>query len=159
MSTVKTIAIIGATGTIGSSIARKLSQYSSNRLLLMGSSIEKLMALYSEIIHAEAKAAVDYIKCPKEASWVATGKIVISISDPLNDDLSGSVLTPNISELQKLLPNSKVIKAFDTDFAADFANPMIEESLIESFVNEKDARGLQNDKWYAGFAIQKNQLN
>lgn len=167
MGTTKTIAIIGATGNMGSAIAKNLSGSSSNRLLLMGNDLKKLENLQSDILSSNPTAEAHVIKCPKEASWeadiiivaapyqaekeiaekikdVATGKIVVSISNPLNEDFSG-LLTPSdrsaAEELQILLPNSKIVKAFNTTFAADFAQPVIEGNRIDSFIagNNKGA--------------------
>ncbi|RYZ55068.1 MAG: NADP oxidoreductase, partial [Chitinophagaceae bacterium] len=42
---------------------------------------------------------------------------------------------------QKLLPHAKVIKAFNTTFAADFASPVINGQQVDAFIagNDKDA--------------------
>ncbi|RYG27273.1 MAG: NADP oxidoreductase, partial [Chitinophagaceae bacterium] len=44
-------------------------------------------------------------------------------------------------ELQKLLPNSRVIKAFNTTFAADFTTPVIDGKQVDAFIagNDEDA--------------------
>ncbi|RYZ27878.1 MAG: NADP oxidoreductase, partial [Chitinophagaceae bacterium] len=104
---------------------------------------------------------------PKEASWeadiiipavpfdaqeevaekireVANQKIVISIANPLNDSFTGMKTSGDTSaaeELQKLLPYSKVIKAFNTTFAADFSSPVINGQQVDAFVagNSEDA--------------------
>jgi 8-hydroxy-5-deazaflavin:NADPH oxidoreductase len=170
MGTTKTIAIIGAAGNMGSAIARNLSRSSSNRLLLMGSDVQKLENLQSDIVASNPNAEADVVRCPKEASWeadiiiiaapyqadkqiaekikdVATGKIVVSISNPLNDDFS-ALLTPAgrsaAEELQVLLPNSKIVKAFNTTFAADFAQPVIEGNQIDSFIAGNDKAALES---------------
>jgi predicted dinucleotide-binding enzyme len=62
---------------------------------------------------------------------------VISIANPINKDMSGSVLPPGTSaaeELQKLLPDSKVVKAFNTTFAADFSQPIIDGRQVDCFI-------------------------
>ena len=46
-------------------------------------------------------------------------------------------------ELQKLLPNSKVIKAFNTTFAADFTTPVIDGKQVDAFVAGNDEDALQ----------------
>jgi hypothetical protein len=76
---------------------------------------------------------------------VATGKIVISISNPLNktfDDLVTDLDSSAAEELQKLLPDSKVVKAFNTTFAADFSSPVINEKKADAFIAGTDPHSL-----------------
>ena len=73
---------------------------------------------------------------------VATGKVVISISNPLNSSYNDLVTSEDAAEeLQKLLPNSKVVKTFNTTFAADFMTPVIDGKTAEAFIagNNSDA--------------------
>jgi 8-hydroxy-5-deazaflavin:NADPH oxidoreductase len=167
MGTIKTIAIVGATGNMGSSIAKSLAANGKYRLLLMANNQEKLSELKSQLETTGTQAEVLTISCAREASWeadiiivatpyeaekevaerireVATGKIVISISNPLNDKYNELVTSPDTSaaeELQKLLPNSKVVKTFNTTFAADFITPVIDGKTADAFVagNNGDA--------------------
>jgi 8-hydroxy-5-deazaflavin:NADPH oxidoreductase len=165
MANIKTIAIVGATGNMGSAIAKSLSKNGSYRLLLMSNNQQKLMSLKQQLEKSGAEALT--INCAREASWeadiiivatpyeaekevaekireVATGKIVISISNPLNsayNDLVTSGDTSAAEELQKLLPNSKVVKTFNTTFAANFINPVIDGKTADAFIagNNGDA--------------------
>lgn len=149
---------------MGSAIARSLSE-GPYRLLLMARDSEKLHALQTEISVSGADAEI--IGCPKDASWeadiiilavpyaaeaeiapkirqFATRKIVISIANPLNETSNALVTTSDTSaaeELQKLLPNSTVVKALNTTFAADFSNPVIDGKTVDSFIagNDEDA--------------------
>ncbi|HEX5169602.1 MAG TPA: NAD(P)-binding domain-containing protein [Cyclobacteriaceae bacterium] len=151
MKTPTTVAIIGATGSMGAAIAKGLSKNGRYRLLLMSQEQDELVDLKVELEKSNSDAEVDALSCAKEASWeadiiimatpyeaekivadkireVATGKIVISISNPLNNAYMDSVPPPDTSaaeELQKLLPHSKVVKTFNTIFAADFNAPPI----------------------------------
>jgi len=166
MQTKQTIAIIGATGNMGSAIAKRLAK-GNYRLLLKGSRQEELDKLVSDIQTTTPSADVEAIACPKEASWeadiiipavpfdaqeevaekireVANQKIVISIANPLNENYTGLKThgdTSAAEELQKLLPYSKVIKAFNTTFAADFSSPVINGQQVDSFIagNSEDA--------------------
>ena len=166
MQTKQTIAIIGATGNMGSAIAKSLAK-GNYRLLLKGSKQAELDKLVQAIQTATPSADVEGIACPKEASWeadiiipavpfdaqeevaerireVANQKIVISIANPLNDTYTGlktSGETSAAEELQKLLPYSKVIKAFNTTFAADFSSPVINGQQVDAFIagNNEDA--------------------
>lgn len=166
MSTRQTIAVIGATGNMGSAIVKSLSK-SNNRLLLFANQQEKVKVLVNEIKEINPSADVEAYECPTTATWeadviilalpyqaekeiaakirdVANTKVVISIANPLNETYSGLITTADTSaaeELQKLLPNSKVIKAFSTTFAADFASPVIDGKQVDAFVagNDEDA--------------------
>jgi 8-hydroxy-5-deazaflavin:NADPH oxidoreductase len=155
----KTIAIIGATGNVGSAIAKCLS-VTSNRLLLMANEPEQLALLRSEIKLSYPAADIENVACAKEASWeadiivvatssdegkeiaerireVAIGKIVISISQPINGYLNIIANPPNISaaeELQQLLPHSKVVKTFNTAFAFDRFTPKSICNFADSFI-------------------------
>ncbi len=155
----KTIAIIGATGNVGSAIAKCLS-VTSNRLLLMANEADHLAQLISEIKLTPPTAEIESATCAKEASWeadiiivatssnegkeiaerireVAIGKIVISVSQPINGYLNIVASPSNISaaeELQQLLPHSKVVKTFNTAFALDRFTPKSICNFADSFI-------------------------
>jgi len=155
----KTIAIIGATGNVGSAIAKCLS-VTSNRLLLMSNEVDALTQLISEIRLASPTVEMESATCAKEASWeadlivvasssidgkeiaerireVAIGKIVISVSQPINGCLNIVASPSNISaaeELQQLLPHSKVVKTFNTAFALDRFTPKSICNFADSFI-------------------------
>lgn len=164
MKTKEIVAIIGATGDVGASIARNLSMH-SYRLILMSSDAEKLRLLKGDLFTSSKKAIIDSTDCAKECSWeadiiiiaphdstereiakkikdVATGKIVISISDPLSDtyiDPAASSNTSAAEELQRLLPNSKVVKVF----AADSNVPAIDGKKTDAFVAANNGYALE----------------
>jgi NADPH-dependent F420 reductase len=171
MKTKQTIAIIGATGNMGSAISKSLSK-GNYRLLLKSDDQEKLNKLAEQIRSTNSSADVETILCPAEASWeadiivlavpyqaekeiaekikeVANQKVVISIANPLNDTYDGLVTAPDTSaaeELQKLLPGSKVIKAFNTTFAADFSSPVIDGKQVDAFIAGNDEEALDTVK-------------
>jgi NADPH-dependent F420 reductase len=171
MITKQTVAIIGATGNMGSAISKSLAK-GNYRLLLKANKKEKLEKLADEITQNNPSADVEAIACPAEASWeadiivlavpfgaekeiaekikeVASQKIVISIANPLNETYNGLVTAPDTSaaeELQRLLPNSKVIKAFNTTFAADFAAPVINGKQVDAFIAGDDEDALETVK-------------
>lgn len=168
MQTKQTIAVIGASGNMGSAISKSLSK-GNNRLLLFANEKEKVDALVQDIKKSNSAADVETLECPTDASWeadviilavpyqaeteiatkikeVANQKIVISIANPLNETYNGLVTAPDTSaaeELQKLLPNSKVIKAFNTTFAADFATPIIDGKQVDAFIAGNNEEALQ----------------
>lgn len=162
MKTLQTIAIIGATEKNGSAIAARLAKRNYH-LVLVGNETDELQHLGEKLARENGPSIIDLVTCAKEASWeadiiilatsyepdnavaekireVATGKIVISISGPLNsrhDELTASLDTSAAEELQKLLPHSKVVKALVTNFTA----PIIDGKAPSGFIagNNGDA--------------------
>ena len=163
MQTKQTIAIIGATGNMGSAISKGLAK-GNYRLLLCGDDLSKTKSLTYQIKSLIPSADVEEIDCSVDASWqadiiiaavpyaaekevasrikdVANQKIVISIANPMNETYDGLVTAPDSSaaeELQKLLPHSKVVKAFNTTFAADFSTPVIDGKQVDAFIAGDD---------------------
>jgi NADPH-dependent F420 reductase len=159
----KTIAIVGAAGNMGSGIARNLAR-AGHRILLAGRDQSRLNDLLATIKAATPNADVEVLDCSREASWeadiiipavpygeqaavasrikdVVTGKIVISIANPLNETYDGLVTSATTSaaeELAALLPHSMVVKAFNTVFAADFTTPMVGGKTVDNFVAGDD---------------------
>ena len=163
MQTKQTIAIIGATGNMGSAISKGLAK-GNYRLLLCGDDLSKTKSLTHQIKSLNPSADVEEIDCSVDACWqadiiiaavpyaaekevasrikdVANQKIVISIANPMNETYDGLVTAPDSSaaeELQKLLPHSKVVKAFNTTFAADFSTPVIDGKQVDAFIAGDD---------------------
>lgn len=166
--TKQTIAIIGAGGNMGSAIAQRIAG-GNYRLLLFDRESEQLDSLTKEILQAHPSADVEPMDCAHDCGWeadiiilavphgaeneiadkiqdVATQKIVISIANPVDEDFSELTTEPDTSaaeELQQLLPHSKVIKAFNTTFAADFDQPFIDGKQMDTFVAGDDEQALQ----------------
>jgi NADPH-dependent F420 reductase len=158
-----TIAIIGATGNMGSGIARNLAK-AGHHLLLAGSNQSKLGELVANIKSITPDAKVEALDCARESSWeadivipavpygaqkevasrikdVVTGKIVVSVVNPLNQTYDGLVTEPTTSaaeELAELLPHSKIVKAFNTIFAGDFTQPEMHGFAVDGFVAGDD---------------------
>ncbi len=163
----QTIAIIGAAGNMGQAIAKALAK-EENRLLLFSSNQQKAQLVAEEIKSKNAAIEVEGTGCPVDASWeadiiilavpyqaeaeiakkiedVARQKIVISISNPLNETFDGLVTLPGTSageELQKILPDSKVIKAFNTTYAVNFVQPLIDGKQTDAFIAGDHATAL-----------------
>lgn len=168
MQTKQTIAIIGATGNMGSALARTLAK-GNYRLLLKANQQEKLEGILKQIKEETHDADAEAALCPKDASWeadiiimavpflaekevaekislYANQKIVISIANPLNETYDGLVTPATTSaaeELQQLLPHAKVVKAFNTTFAADFFSPSIDGKQVDAFIASNDEDALQ----------------
>ena len=168
MAAKKTIAIIGAAGEMGSAIAKALIN-SNYRLLLMSRNKGNIGKLYAYLKRTSPSAEVAVIECEKEACWeadiillavpykvekevaekireVATQKIAIDLSNPLNETYDYLITTPDTSaaeELQTALPNSKVVKAFNTIFACEFAQATTTEKQTKTFIAGNDKEALE----------------
>jgi hypothetical protein len=169
MQTKQTIAVIGATGSMGAAISKSIAK-GNYRLLLSARDFQKVQALVNEIKTNDPSAEVEAMDCSVNAGWeadiiisavpfhaekelaerikeVANQKIVISIANPLNETYNGLVTAPDTSaaeELQKWLPHSKVVKAFNTSFAADFSTPVIDGKIADALIAGNDAEAVQN---------------
>ena len=126
-----------------------------------------MKALAGEILSENIAAEVEAFDCTVNASWeadviilavpymadkeiadrieeVASQKIVFSIANPLNETYTGLSTTLDsiaAEELQTLMPNSKVVKAFNTTFTANFTAPVIDGKQVDAFIagNDSDA--------------------
>jgi 8-hydroxy-5-deazaflavin:NADPH oxidoreductase len=73
-------------------------------------------------------------------------KVLIDVTNPLKSDFSGLSIgftTSAAEEIQKLVPKTRVVKAFNTIFSSVFAsqNPMIKGNSISVFYASDDADG------------------
>jgi 8-hydroxy-5-deazaflavin:NADPH oxidoreductase len=73
-------------------------------------------------------------------------KVLIDVTNPLKSDFSGlsiGLTTSAAEEIQKMIPKTKVIKAFNTIFSSVFTsqNPMIKGNRISVFYASDDADG------------------
>jgi 8-hydroxy-5-deazaflavin:NADPH oxidoreductase len=152
------ISIIGAAGNMGSNIARNLSKagYSLN---LTDTNSAQVALLQNELFEKGNPNIVvwdtplDAVKdsdvivlavwhglqngIAEQIKKAVEGKIVVSIANPLNETYDGLTTEPSTSsaeELAALLPNSKIVKAFNTTFAGDFANTILDGKQVDSFV-------------------------
>ena len=142
MTAPKTIAIVGATGKIGSVIARSLAD-ARYRLVLMANNREKLEALKHELVQIY-DGDIALVATAREAAWeadlvvlavsadvemaiaghirdVVAGKIVISISARDNRKEQGSAA----EELQRMLPHSRIVKTLNTVHVSAYVSPAV----------------------------------
>lgn len=167
--TKQTVAILGAGGNMGSAIAKSIAG-GNYRLLLFDQDIKQLNALSEEIRQQHPDADVEPMDCAHDCGWeadiiilailhsdekeivekirdVATQKIVISIVNPIDENFSKLTTEPATSaaeELQQWLPHSKVVKAFNTTFATEFGQPVIDGKQVDSFIAGDDKEALQS---------------
>jgi predicted dinucleotide-binding enzyme len=169
MPDIKTIAIIEATSEMGSAIARSLSKSSKHRLLLMSDDHSTLEELRKEIGAYKSGNDVFTMSCAREASWeadiiiiaeetcsndktvadkirdVAIGKIVIRTSNQILDCFHRHVEcgTSAAEELQKLLPHSKVVKAFYTMFPSDVTSRATNGKSVDVIIAGNDRAAVE----------------
>jgi NADPH-dependent F420 reductase len=75
----------------------------------------------------------------REAS---AGKIVIDVTNPARADYSGLVFDGSSSAAEQFaawLPGARVVKAFNTVFASNQANPVVDGTRLDAFVAGDDA--------------------
>jgi 8-hydroxy-5-deazaflavin:NADPH oxidoreductase len=88
-------------------------------------------------VPATALAAV-----AREIGATAAGKVVVDVSNRPTPDPAGAP-TSVAEELQAQLPDSKVVKAFNTAFASRQANPSLAGIAADGFVAGDDATAKQ----------------
>lgn len=158
-----TIAIFNATEPLASALAKTLSK-GPYRLLLISEDVSMLRGLQSEILNYSWDTDAEAIKSltgtqskadvfilagsySDEAAIIraikkpAEGKIVISMSGPEKKNLKRGSDVHKMStaeELQKRLPDSKVVKAFSTISLANFKQPVFNGVAVDSFIAGND---------------------
>lgn len=147
-----TIAILG-TGNVAKGLGQALSK--AGQTVIYGSRNQN----QSEITNTEVKtyeeavqnAEVIVLAVPyhttseflRNLKQSLAGKVVIDVTNPLKPDISGLSTSNDTSaaeEIQKLLPESKVVKAFNTIFASAYAgNSQVKGNSISTFIVGNDA--------------------
>jgi predicted dinucleotide-binding enzyme len=145
------IAIIG-TGNVGKALGSSLLR-AGHSVTFSASTPEHAAEAASELraraaaSNNEAVAAADLVilaipatslgEVAREISASAAGKVVIDVSNRPTPDPAGAA-TSLAEELQAQLPNSKVVKAFNTLFAARQAQPTLSGIAADGFVAGDD---------------------
>jgi predicted dinucleotide-binding enzyme len=166
MKTKQTIALIGAGSNVGTAIAKGLSR--GNYRLLLCAAGHPVDNLAQQIKDTDRSADVETISCTHEASWeadiiilamsentqnqiaekireVSNQKIVVSISDALTEMNRKKIMHEPAGAaigLQKLLPQSKVVKTFRTSFDANFTRPVINGIEVDTLIAGNDIDAL-----------------
>jgi 8-hydroxy-5-deazaflavin:NADPH oxidoreductase len=167
MNTKQTVVLIGASAEMDAAIARNISK-GNYRILLYSTDSFTAQAVANNIKTGNPSADIEVADEALDACWeadiiivavpyqaekkitddirkVTNQKIVISVSNPVNSSATG-LLTENTSaaeELQKLLPNAKVIKAFNNTSASDFDQPFIDGQQMDCFIAGNDENALE----------------
>jgi 8-hydroxy-5-deazaflavin:NADPH oxidoreductase len=150
------IAIIGA-GNVGKALAGSFTRAGHQVTLAAAhpahaAEAARTIGTLSAATNAEAVAGADLIvlavpqseleSIAAEIGEAARGKIVVDVSNRPTPDPAGAP-TSAAEELQTRLPNSKVVKAFNTLFASRQANPGIGGLKADGFVAGDDAMAKQ----------------
>jgi 8-hydroxy-5-deazaflavin:NADPH oxidoreductase len=146
------VAIIGA-GNVGKALGGSLTR-AGHDVTLTATHPEHAVAAASAVgahsagSSAEAISGADLVilavpatALPAVASEIAddaSGKIVIDVSNRPTPDPDGAA-TSIAEELQQQLPNSQVVKAFNTLFATRQANPVVGGIAADGYVAGDDA--------------------
>ena len=152
-------AIIGS-GNVGTSVARGVTG-AGHDVVVADPSTEGLEAVAAKapvatttsnleavtgadaVVFAVPFSAVEGIAA--ELSDELAGKIVIDVTNPLAEDLSG-LSTNGISAaelVQQAAPGAKVVKAFNTVFAANQGDPVVDGTQLDGFVASDDDEAKQ----------------
>lgn len=150
------VAIIGA-GNVGKALGASIAK-AGHEVSISARSPESAAEAAGEI---GARAAETNVEAARDADLVIlaipyqaeaaladeleetlAGRAVVELSNPVKPDFSGlATATSAAEELQERLPSAKVVKAFNTVFASNQANP---RAGIDVFVtgNDPDAKAL-----------------
>ncbi len=151
------VAIIG-TGNVGGALARSLAG-AGHRVTVTSTSPDEAKALADEVggraagSNAEAVAAADVAILAvwydavdailDEVGDALEGRIVIDVSNRSAEN-PGLVVdgSSNAEQIQSLVPGAKVVKAFNTVFASNQADPLVQGVRVDGFVagNDEEAR-------------------
>lgn len=75
----------------------------------------------------------------RDIADAAAGSVVIDVTNPIRPDFSGLATdTSAAEEFQQLLPKAAVVKAFNTVFASNQADPTASDEPIDGFVAGDD---------------------
>ena len=153
------VAIIGA-GNVGKALGTSLTR-AGHDVTITASTPESARAAAAEIgarpgtSNAAAVDAAEVVilavpyaaagdEVAEEIADAATGRVVVDATNPIKPDFSGLATdTSAAEELQALLPSAAVVKAFNTIFAANQADPSVDGEPVDGFVAGDDADAKQ----------------
>ena len=149
------IAIIGA-GNVGSALARAFVR-SGHDVTITARSAERVSGVASltgaraVATNAEAARSADVIvlatpftsapEVAAEIKNVARGRVIVDTTNRMSFGPTGPDMDTTISnaeELAALLPDSHVVKAFNTLFASNQADPILDDVQLDGFVAGDD---------------------
>ena len=139
------IAILGK-GNVGSALAKGLSENGYN-IIISGNDAEKIQSAGRDaeiIILAIPFGAIKDVIAASGSTW--KGKIVVDVTNALTNDMQLALgfTTSGAEELQKQIPESKVVKAFNTVFAQHMSTGKLNNQALTTFIagDDEDAKKL-----------------
>lgn len=106
--TKQTIAIIGSSSIVGTSIAKALSRY-NYRLLLFDENGDEASILADEITSTDSEADVDFLECTHDACWEAD--VIFILSNEKNfKDIAEKIEDVTIQKIVVTLLNDETVK-------------------------------------------------
>jgi NADPH-dependent F420 reductase len=153
------IAVIGA-GNVGTALARAASR-AGHAVVVSAAHPEHARAAADEAGGSVAASNADAVKgadlvvlavpydavgaVAREISGEATGKVVIDATNPLKPDGSGLAVADRSGAelLQEQLPGASVVKAFNTVFATNQAEPTVDGVTLDGYVAGDDQAAKQ----------------
>ena len=147
------VAIIGA-GNVGKALGTSLTR-AGHDVTLAAQSPETARAAADEIGAGSAEDAATAVRDAKvvilavpytaeeaiaaEIAGITVGRTVIDVSNPLKPDFSGLATKSSAAEeLQQRLPRAHVVKAFNTIFASNQADPTAGGAMIDGYIAGDD---------------------
>ena len=153
MAVQKTIAIIGATGSMGSAISIALAKNNNNELLLMARDQQKVFKLAEFLKNEYSSTSTLTVQCSKDACWEADIR-VRAIPAAVASDLANSIkevvtqkivisVSPetSLSQLQQVIPYSKIVKAFYANTPNELKKT-IPGKEVNAFIMSEDEEAL-----------------
>ncbi len=139
-----TIAIIG-TGNVGTALAKGLKE-SGQEVVSVGKDPAEVRRASQEadtIILAVPFGAVQDVVKTAGSTWV--GKTVIDVTNALAEDMQLALgyTTSGAEELQKAVPDARVVKAFNGIFAQHMNTGRLKGEQLTTFVAGDDAEAKQ----------------
>jgi NADPH-dependent F420 reductase len=151
------VAIIGA-GNVGKALATSITR-AGHEVTLSASTPESARQAADEVGAQAARSNVDATRdaevvilavpfvgaadeVAQDIRQAVAGKTVVDVTNPLKPDYSGLATAGSSAaeEFQKKLPEARVVKAFNTIFASNQANPSAD---IDGFVAGDDDKAKQ----------------
>ena len=133
------VSIIG-TGNMGSAIERIITDGGNTVELLNQSDHDKTVTGDIVVLAVPYPAVADVIARRGEQ---LAGKIVVDITNPLNFETFDSLTVPAdgsaTAEIADALPGSRVVKAFNTNFAATIASGKVDDLTTTVLIAGDDA--------------------
>lgn len=156
----QTIAIVGADQPVGTEIAKSLS-VAGYRLILTGENDRKLETLAVNLngdggmVEAHSKDSIQSLhqadiimisssgeevhEIANYLSGVSDGKIIVSTSGEFYTGQTEPKMNSSVAEeLQKMLPNAKVVKTFSMHLGSGFGSPLVNSETRDTFIAGND---------------------